>query len=123
MHMVDKVDLTPEEQETFTVSNKPKSVCSQFRTKPTTVFAADGTIRTTLQATVRVKYLDMFVTVQLLKDSPAVFSFGKVCEEHGYSCEKKESQPPNFDKNGNVSPCTSDNVVPIVAPVSSKKTK
>ena len=80
MHMVDKVDLTPEEQETITVSNKPKSVCT-----------ADGTIRTTLQATVRVKYLDMFVTVQLLKDSPAVFSFGKVCEEHGYSFDETVS--------------------------------
>ena len=60
VHMMSKVDLTPEEQETITVSNKP-----------TTVVAANGTTRTKEQATVYVKRLDMFVTVQFLKDSLA----------------------------------------------------
>ena len=52
MHMMSKVDLTPEEQETMTVSKKP-----------TTVVTARGTIRTTEQATVYVKDLNMFVAV------------------------------------------------------------
>ena len=29
--------------------------------------------------------LDLFVTVQLLEDTPAVLSLGKFCEEHGYT--------------------------------------
>ena len=33
------------------------------------------------EATVYVKYLDMFVTVQLLQDTQAVLFFGKNCEE------------------------------------------
>ena len=40
--------------------------------EPTTVVTANGTQRTTEQATY-VKDLDMIVTVQLLKDSPALF--------------------------------------------------
>ena len=31
--------------------------------------------------------LDLFVTVQLLEETPAVLSPGKLCSEHGYSCE------------------------------------
>ena len=53
------VGLTPEEQESITVSNVP----------------------TTGEATVNVKDLDMFLTVRLFKDSSAEFFFGKLCEE------------------------------------------
>ena len=70
MHMVSKVDLSPEEQEeqeTITVSNKPA-----------TVMTTHGTTGTKEQATVYVKDLHMFVTVQFLKDSPAVLSLGKL---------------------------------------------
>ena len=84
----DKVDLTPEERATITVSNKPTSIVT-----------ADSTIRTTEQATVNVKDLDMFVTVQLLKDSPALLSLGKLCEQHGYSYEWNEDQSPNIFNN------------------------
>ena len=54
-------------------------------------------IRTTEQATVCVKDLDMFAAVQLLKDSPAVFCLGKLFEKHGYSYEWRENQTPNLD--------------------------
>ena len=62
-----KVDFTVEEQQVITVSSKS-----------TTAITANGTIRTTEQATVYVKDLDMFVNVQLLKDSSAVFLLGKL---------------------------------------------
>ena len=90
MHMMRPVDLTLEEQETITVSKKP-----------TTVFTAIRTIRMTEQAAVHVKNLDMFVTVQLFKDSQAVISLGKLCEEHGYSYEWREGQSPNLIEDCN----------------------
>ena len=46
------------------------------RNKPTTVITGNGTKRTTEHATLNVEDLDMFVTVQLLKDSPAELSLG-----------------------------------------------
>ena len=46
------------------------------RNKPTTVLTGNGTKRTTEHATLNVEDLDMFVTVQLLKDSPAELSLG-----------------------------------------------
>ena len=63
--------FTPEEQAAITVSKKP-----------TTIITASVTFRTTEQATTYVKDLDMFLTVQLLKDSPAILSLGKLCREH-----------------------------------------
>ena len=54
------MELTPEERDAITVS------------KNTTVITANWSARTTEQASVCVNDLDMFVTVQLLKGSPAV---------------------------------------------------
>ena len=65
-------------------------------TVDTTVITANGTARTTEEATVHVKDPDMFVTVQLLRDSPAVLYLGKRCEERGYSDEWKEGPSPRF---------------------------
>ena len=31
--------------------------------------------------------LNLFVTVQLFEDTIAVLSLGKLCEDHGFSCE------------------------------------
>ena len=42
-----------------------------------TIITANGTITTTEEATVCVKDLDMFITVQLMEDSPAVLSLAK----------------------------------------------
>ena len=67
----DVTDLTPEEQEAITVPKKP------------TAFKAKGMVRTTEQATVYVEDLDMFNTVQLLKDSPAELNISKLCDEPG----------------------------------------
>ena len=72
VHMMSKMDMSPEELETVKVSRRP-----------TTVVTADGSINATEETTVYVKDLDMFVTVQLLQDTPAVLSLGKHCEENG----------------------------------------
>ena len=72
-------------------------------------------IDTTEEALVYVKDLDMFVTVQRFKDTPAVLSLGKLCEESGNS-SKWKGQTPNLTQNGNIEPCKCDNFVPIVVP-------
>ena len=61
MHMMSNLDISLEEQETMTVSKTP-----------TKAITADATTRTTDLAAVDVKELEMFVTVQLVKDHPAI---------------------------------------------------
>ena len=71
---------------------------------------AGGTIRTTEQAFVYVKDLDMF------EDSPAALYLGTLCEEHGYAYEWKEGRSPNLYKNDQIIHCKSDSFVTLVAP-------
>ena len=66
---------------------------------PTTVVAANGEVQTKEEATVYVKELDLFVTVKLLEDTPAVLSLGKLCDDHGYSYEWTSGQKPQLIKN------------------------
>ena len=47
------------------------------------VVTANGEVLTKEEARVYVKELDLFVTVMLLEDTPAVLSLGKLCEDHG----------------------------------------
>ena len=56
---------------------------------PTTVMTANGEVQTSEEAQVYVHDLDLFVTVHIFDDTPAVPSFGKLCEEHGSACEIK----------------------------------
>ena len=44
--------------------------------------------------------LDLFVTVQLLEETPAVLSLGKLCSEHGCSYEWKNGETTRLTKNG-----------------------
>ena len=60
--------------------------------------------------------LDLFVTVQLLEETPAVPQPGKLCEDHGYSYEWVSGQKPRLTKNGKSMICKTDNVVPLVVP-------
>ena len=48
--------------------------------RPTTVVTANGEAQTEEEATVYVRELDLFVTVRLLENTPAVLSLGKLCE-------------------------------------------
>ena len=84
MHMLSTKDLTPAELDTLRVS-----------WNPTIVIAANGSIETIQEATVCVKDLDLFVTVQLLDDAPAVLSVRKLFEDQRYSYKWNEGQTPN----------------------------
>ena len=54
------------------------------------VMKSNGSIDTGEEAKVYVKDFDMFVTVQLLEDTPEVVTSAKLCEENGHSCEWNE---------------------------------
>ena len=83
---------------------------------PTMVVAANGEVQTKGDATVYVKELDLFVTVKLLEDTPAVLSLGKLCEDHGHSFRWTRGQKPQPIKDGRRITCNTANYVPIVVP-------
>ena len=60
--------------------------------------------------------LDLIVTVQLLEETPAVLSLGKLCSEHGCSYEWKNGETPRLTQNGKTIACIMDNFVPLVVP-------
>ena len=76
MHMISRKDLNSAELETVTTSRSP-----------TTVITADGEVQTHEEATVYVRELDIFLTMKVLDNTPAVLSLGKLCDENGYSYE------------------------------------
>ena len=59
------------------------TLCEGSR-NPTVVRSANGEVHTHEEAQVFVRDLSLFVTVQLLEETPAVLSLGKLCEDHGY---------------------------------------
>ena len=83
MHMISKKDLSNAEMDTVTKS------CS-----PTIAITSIGEVQTHEEATVYVKELDIFLTIKVLEDTPAVLSLGKLCDEHGYSYEWINGQKP-----------------------------
>ena len=99
MHMISKKDLNDAEMGTLTKS------CS-----PTIVITANGEVLTHEEATVYVKELDIFLTMKVLENTPAVLSLGKVGDDNGYSYEWINGQKPHLIK-GNT-----ENFVPIVVP-------
>ena len=54
--------------------------------------------RTALDSAVYVHDLDLFLTVKILEDTPAVLSPGKLCEDHGYSYEWASGQKPHLNQ-------------------------
>ena len=74
MHMISKKDLSDAEMDTLRKS------CS-----PTIVLTANGVVQTHEEATVYVKELEIFLTMKVLENTPAVLSLGKLCDENGYS--------------------------------------
>ena len=65
MHMISKKDLNSAEWETVTTSRSPM-----------TVITANVEVQTNEEATVSVRELDIFLTMKLLEDTPAVLSLG-----------------------------------------------
>ena len=63
-----------------------------------------------------VKELDIFLTMNVIENTPAVSSLGKLCDENGYSYEWISGQKPHLIKNGIRIICNTENFVPIVVP-------
>ena len=105
MHMISKKDLKDAEMDTLTKS------CSL-----TIVITANGEVQTHEEAIVHVKELDIFLTMKVLENTPAVLSIGKLCDENGYSYEWINGQKPNLIKNGIRIQCNTENFVPNVVP-------
>ena len=80
------------------------------------VKTANGEVQTDEEATVYVKELDIFLTMKVLENTPAVLSFGKFCDENGYSYEWINGQKPHLIENGIRVICKTENFVPIVVP-------
>ena len=83
---------------------------------PTIVITANGEVQTHEEAIVYFKELDVFLTMRVLENTPAVLSLGKVCDENGYSYEWINGQKPHLIKNGIRIQCNTENFVPIVVP-------
>ena len=60
--------------------------------------------------------LHQFVTVQLLEETLAVISQGKLCKDHGYSYERVSGQEPRLTQSAKSIICKIDNFVPLVVP-------
>ena len=56
------------------------------------------------------------MTVQILDDTPAVLSLGKLCEEHRYSYEWACGQRATSDQDWKIILCNTENVVLVVVP-------
>ena len=82
----------------------------------TVVLTANGEVYTHEEAQVFVHDLHLFVTVQLLEETPEVLSLGKLCEDHRYSYECVSGQKPRLTKDGKSIICKTDNFVPLVVP-------
>ena len=103
--MISRKDLNSAELETVKVSR-----C------PTSVITANGEVQTHEEATGYVRELDIFLTVKILENTPAVLSLGKLCENHGYSNEWDNGQKPCLIKKGVRIQCNTENYVPLVVP-------
>ena len=100
MHMISKKDVSDAEIDTLTKS------CS-----PTIVITANGEVQTHEEAIVYVKDLDIFLTMKVLDNTPAVLSLGKLCDENGYSYEWINGQKPHLIKDGIRIICNTENFV------------
>ena len=103
MHMISKKDLNSAEMDTLTKS------CSL-----TIVITANGELQTHEEATVYVKELEIFLTMKVLENTPAVLSLGKLSDENGYSYEWINGQKTHLIKNGIRMQCNTENFVTIV---------
>ena len=78
---------------------------------------AKGEVQTREEATENVKELDLFVTVMLQEETPAVLSFGKLREDHRYTYHWTSGQKPHLAKNGKGFDCNTSNYGPIRSPL------
>ena len=83
---------------------------------PTMVITANGEVQTHEETTVFVKEFDIFLTLKVLENTPAVLSLGKLCDENGYFYEWINGQKPHLIKNGIRIICNTENFVPHRGP-------
>ena len=83
MHTLSKRDLSSDEMDTLRKSRKPK-----------TLLAATGEVQINEEGQFFLHDLDLFVTVQLLDETPAVLTLGMLGSDHGYSHEWKNGETP-----------------------------
>ena len=83
---------------------------------PTIIITANGGVQTQEEAIVYVKELDIFLTMKVLENTPAVLSLGKFRDENGYSYDWINGQKPHLIQNGIRKQCNTENFVPIVVP-------
>ena len=105
MKMVSKRDVHSAELEPVRTSRNP-----------TMVMTANGEVQTREEATENVKELDLFVTVMLLEETPAVLSLGKLCEVMGILTTGPAVKKPHLTKNGKRIHCEISNDVQFVVP-------
>ena len=60
--------------------------------------------------------MDLFVTVMLLEETPAVLFLGKLCEDHGETYHWTSGQKPHLTQNGMRIDCNISNYVPFEIP-------
>ena len=89
MHMSSEKDLSDAEMETMTKSYSP-----------TVVITGSGEVQTHEEAIVYVKELDIFLTMKVLDNTPAVLSLGKLCDENGNFYEWINGHKPHLIKTG-----------------------
>ena len=105
MHMISKKDLSEAEMDTLTKS------CS-----PTIVITANGEVQTQEEAIEYVKELDIFLTMKVLENTPAVLSLGKLCDETGIPTNGSMVKNPHLIKDGIRIICNTENFVLFVVP-------
>ena len=105
MHMLSKKVLSSEELENLRRSRIA-----------TRVVTANGEVQTNEEAQVYVHDFHHFVTMQLLEDTPAVLSLGKICEEHGNTNAWTSSQKPHLTKQRKRILCETKHFVHPVVP-------
>ena len=105
MHMMSKKELTSGDLDTLRRSRNS-----------TVVLTASGEAHTNEESQVFDHDLNRFVTEQLLEETLAALSLGKICEDHGYSCEWVSGQKTRLTKEGKTIICKTDNIVPLVVP-------
>ena len=105
MHLIIKKDVSKAEMDTLTKS-----------WIPTIVITANGEVQTHEEAIVYVKELDIFLTMKVIENTPAVLSLGELCDENGYSYEWINGQKPHLIEDGIRIICNTENFVPIVVP-------
>ena len=103
MHMLSKKDLCSGETDTLRRSRNT-----------TLVMTENGEVQTNEEAQVHVHDLDLFVTVQLLDETPTIYRFVSFAQNTHTS--GKNSENPRLTKDGNIITCTMDNFVPLVVP-------